>query len=129
MKKNVMIRAWQIIKEAVAKFGGKCRDYSFPAALKMAWAEAKAPAKQFEQTAKVVISGRENYDDDSASKFLSFNAWEKYGKSRIYINDYKRRTIGYIDRETREYTQQDSNGLTKEQITAALDSFCRAYQF
>lgn len=129
MKKQVMIRAWQIIKAAVAQFGGKCRDYSFSAALAMAWAEAKAPSKQFEQTAKVVILGRENYYDDDASKFLTFNSWEKYGKRRIYINDYKRRTIGFIDRETREYTQQDSNGLAKEQISAAIEAFCAAYEF
>lgn len=42
MMKNVMVRAWEIAKAAVVKFGGKVREY-FAAALKMAWAEAKAP--------------------------------------------------------------------------------------
>lgn len=41
MKKQVMIRAWQIIKAAVAQNGGKCRDYSFSAALRYAWEEVK----------------------------------------------------------------------------------------
>ena len=41
MKKQVMIRAWQIIKAAVAQNGGKCRDYSFSAALRYAWEEVR----------------------------------------------------------------------------------------
>ena len=41
MKKQVMVRAWQIIKAAVAEFGGKCRDYSFSAALRYAWEEVR----------------------------------------------------------------------------------------
>lgn len=34
---------------------------------------------------------------DSESNYLYFSMWEKYGKKRIYINDYKRRSVGYID--------------------------------
>ena len=40
--KNVMIRAWEIAKDGVAKFGGKVKEY-FAEALKMAWAEMNAP--------------------------------------------------------------------------------------
>ncbi|MBW4083552.1 hypothetical protein [Paenibacillus sp. S150] len=39
--KNVMVRAWKIAREAVAKFGGKVREY-FSQALAMAWKEVKA---------------------------------------------------------------------------------------
>lgn len=38
--KNVMVRAWEIAKEAAVKFGGKVKEY-FAQALSMAWAEAK----------------------------------------------------------------------------------------
>lgn len=43
--KQVMVRAWEIAKEAVVKFGGKVREY-LAAALRQAWAETKR-AKQF----------------------------------------------------------------------------------
>ena len=41
--KNVMVRAWEIAKAAVVKFGGKVKEY-FSQALTMAWAEVKQPA-------------------------------------------------------------------------------------
>ncbi|WP_217562817.1 hypothetical protein [Paenibacillus sp. GbtcB18] len=40
--KNVMVRAWEIAKEAAAKFGGKVKDY-FAQALILAWKEIKQP--------------------------------------------------------------------------------------
>lgn len=40
--KEVMVKAWEIAKGAVIKFGGKVREY-FAQALAMAWAEYKAP--------------------------------------------------------------------------------------
>lgn len=129
MKKQIMTRAWQIAREGAAKFGGNAREY-MAAALRMAWEEikmAQTQTQQFDKTAKMVVLGREHYED--ASKYLTFNAWEKYGKRRIYINDYKRRTIGYIDRETGEYTQHGNNGLTAEQISSAINAFRTAYAF
>ncbi|MGG1639842.1 hypothetical protein ACIFQM_00825 [Paenibacillus sp. NRS-1782] len=38
--KNVMVRAWEIAKAAVVKFGGKEKEY-FPQALALAWKENK----------------------------------------------------------------------------------------
>ncbi|WP_256846890.1 hypothetical protein [Paenibacillus sp. Pae108] len=38
--KNVMVRAWEIAKAAVVKFGGKVREY-LASALRQAWSEAK----------------------------------------------------------------------------------------
>jgi len=38
--KEVMVRAWEIAKEAVVKFGGKAIEY-IAEALKLAWAEFK----------------------------------------------------------------------------------------
>ena len=37
---KVMTRAWEIVKEAVEKFGGKCMEY-MSKALKIAWKEEK----------------------------------------------------------------------------------------
>lgn len=34
---------------------------------------------------------------DCESSYYFFSLWEKYGKKRIYINDYKGRSVGYID--------------------------------
>lgn len=85
--------------------------------------------KTFEKTAQIAIKGRENYSDDDTSKFMTFNLWEKNGKSRIYINDYKRRTLGYIDRADKSYTQYDNDGLTKDQIKSLLEDFANEYEF
>lgn len=43
--KQVMVRAWEIAKTAVVRYGGKVREY-LAAALRQAWAESKN-AKQF----------------------------------------------------------------------------------
>lgn len=40
MRKNVMVKAWEIAKEAVVKFGGKVKEY-FAESLKIAWATLK----------------------------------------------------------------------------------------
>lgn len=40
--KKVMVRAWEIAREAAAKFGGRAIEY-IAGALKMAWAEIKKP--------------------------------------------------------------------------------------
>jgi len=42
--KNVMVRAWEIARAAVIKFGGKVREY-LAAALRQVWLEVKTPAK------------------------------------------------------------------------------------
>lgn len=42
----VMVRAWEIAKGAVLRFGGKAKEY-FAQALTMAWAETKEAAADF----------------------------------------------------------------------------------
>ncbi len=85
--------------------------------------------KKFEKEAKIVIAGREHYDDDQESKYITFKLWEKGGNRRIYINDYKRRTFGYIDIATGEYTELETNGLKADQIAAAIEAFKAEYEF
>ena len=81
--------------------------------------------KKFENEAKIVIAGREHYDDDQASKFVYYKRWEKGGNRRIYVNDYKRRTYGYIDMETREYVEIEHNNNIEETVTR----FMAEYEF
>lgn len=40
MRKQVMVRAWKIAREAVVKFGGKAKEF-FSQALAIAWKEVK----------------------------------------------------------------------------------------
>lgn len=93
---EIMKRAWTLVKKA-----SKNRSE----ALKQAWREAKAALEiiKFERRAKVVKidNGRTNpnvgTDYDSECNYLTFNHWKKGSLERIYINDYKGRSVGYID--------------------------------
>lgn len=75
--KQIMKRAWEIVKNAIAKFGGKAREY-MAEALRLAWAEAKGTAKQ----------SREEIIEALTKKF---GRWTKKGYNgkvydRIYFN-------------------------------------------
>jgi hypothetical protein len=75
--KKIMMRAWEIVKNAIAQFGGKAREY-MKEALRMAWAEAKGTAKQ----------SREDIIEALTKKF---GRWTKKGSNgkvydRIYFN-------------------------------------------
>lgn len=120
---NVMTRAWEIYRTLTGDHIAK-----LAMALRMAWAEIKATAAKvvFDKFAKIVIPGREHYDDQ-ASKFVYFKAWSNYGKNRIYINDYKTRTIGYI--ENGVFTLKDNNGFTAADINTMVNAFCTKYAF
>ena len=117
--KNVMTRAWEIYRTLT---GDKLAKLS--QALKMAWAEVKSAAKDiFNGFAKVAKA--ENAD--SEHKFLYFKGWEKYGKKRIYINDYKNRTLGFIEND--EVIIKDNQGNYKNEIDYAISSFKAQYAF
>lgn len=82
----------EIMKNAWAMFrkGG----ILFADCLRKAWAIAKQPAKK-------QFDGNANIDG------FEFNLWEKYGKRRIYINNYSGRNKsnqgGYIDLDRNNY--------------------------
>lgn len=123
--KKIMKRAWEIYRTLIGDHIAK-----LALALRQAWAEAKAAAKNaakkafggFAKVAKI----DDPYDDCC---FFSFKRWEKYGKKRIYINDYKGRTIGYIDIENGEFTLKDRQGNFQTAIDYALESFRSTYAF
>lgn len=93
---NIMKKAWELVKKA---------GLNISSALKKSWEEAKKMIgkKKFSSNEKVAIieNGETNVyigtEFDSESNYYTFNLWERYGKKRIYVNDYKRRSVGYID--------------------------------
>lgn len=40
--------------------------------------------------------------NDDESNYLKFKYWSKGNYERIYVNDYKNRSVGYIDLKTEE---------------------------
>lgn len=89
----IMKRAWGLVKGL---------GYTMSEGLKKAWKKAKGKIK-FDKTVKVAVieHGETNpyigTKYDCESNYFTFNLWEKHGYHRIYINDYKRRALGYID--------------------------------
>lgn len=67
--KNIMTRAWEIAREAVANYGGKAVEY-IAEALKMAWAEVK----EVRYTVEDLIA-------------MGAKRWEKAGYDRLYLNN------------------------------------------
>ncbi|PPQ49145.1 hypothetical protein C5G87_07160 [Paenibacillus peoriae] len=58
--KNVMTRAWEIANAAVAKFGGKVKEY-FSQALVIAWEEAKNAVKEVAHFGFIVAGKNETH--------------------------------------------------------------------
>ena len=74
------------------------------------------------------IGKREKADAEIASQWLTFKLWEKSGKSRVYISDYKRRTLGYIDLDNgNEVVINDHQGNMQEEIDFAVSAFFAEY--
>lgn len=117
--KNVMKRAWEIYRTLVGDHTAK-----LAMAMRMAWAESKNTVKvAFDGFAKVAKTDK--YDTDSA--YLTFKLWEKGDKKRIYINDYKRRTLGYIENDV--VTINDNQGNSSAEIDTAINNFRNAYTY
>lgn len=116
---NIMKRAWELVKKA---------GMTISSGLKKAWEEVKTVKEKFEKKAKILKPG---YDETrcSDSAYLYFSLWEKYGKSRIYINDYKQRTLAYIDKTTKEITEYDLCGVSRKEYDAVVNTFFEKYEF
>lgn len=120
--KNIMKRAWEIYRTLTGD-----RIAKLSAALKMAWAEIKNAVKAaFTGFASVAsVEKRENASD--VCHYLTFKAWEKNGIRRIYINDYKRRTLGFIENGT--VTIENKQGNSQSDIDFAVNNFKTVYNF
>lgn len=64
---------------------------------------------------------------DSESNYLYFDRWEKYGKKRIYVNDYKGRAVAYIDCNNDNEIVTDFGSRSEEVET--INHFIGAYVF
>ena len=127
MTKKVMTRAWEIVKQAVATFGGKAAQY-MSGALRMAWKEIKKMAEKKEFPGYARIEKMEGTKEEyGASTYLYFKLWAKGGHRRIYINDYKRRTLGYI--ENGEVAISNRQGVAEREIEYAVSKFNAEYAF
>lgn len=118
---NVMKRAWEIYRTLTGDHIAKIST-----ALRMAWAEIKNTAKEtFCGFAKIAKNDRASDDCD----YITFKLWEKASKRRVYLNDYKRRTIGYIDAITKEIVICDNQGNTNNEINTVISRFNSKYAF
>lgn len=122
---KIMKRAWELVKNS---------GMTISSGLKKAWKEAKEMSSKikFEATAKVakILNGESSpcvgTEYDSDSNYFTFNLWEKYGKRRIYINDYKRRSVGYIDLNNDNYLETEYSYGT---VIETAEWFMNHYEF
>ena len=123
-KSQIMKRAWEIYRTLI----GGDRIARISVAMKQAWAEAKAPAKKaFRKFVKLAVSAwGTNHDDGST--VTNFTRWENYGKKRVYITDYKTRTIAYIDCDNNNNIVYTENApLIHENLPKIVESFLAEY--
>ena len=89
-KAQIMKRAWEIKKEDSRYIFGLC--------LKMAWAEAKEMEEKKEFTGFAKVERVDSMSGNDDASFYTFKAWEgRNGQKRIYVNDYKKRTVGFVN--------------------------------
>ena len=120
--KELMKMAWTIYRTLTT--GTRLEKLSI--ALKRAWKEVKIMVKKtFEKIA--VVARCENPDPESRCEYVTFKAWEKGGKKRVYISDYKNRTLGFIDRVTGETIINDNQGMHQHEVDFALNAFFETY--
>ena len=66
-------------------------------------------------------------DTEIDSQHLTFKYWSKGDKHRVYIVDYKRRTLGYIDLDNNNAVEiNDRQGNTQADIDYAVAAFMAA---
>ena len=120
--KELMKKAWTIYRTLTT--GTRLEKLSI--ALKRAWKEVKIMVKKtFEKIA--VVARCENPDPESRCEYVTFKAWEKGGKKRVYISDYKNSTLGFIDRVTGETIINDNQGMHQHEVDFALNAFFETY--
>lgn len=90
MKREVMITAWEIAREAVVEFGGKVVEY-LSGALKMAWAKIKGENKM-----------EKDYSKDYAYQLDTENT--KDIDYREYMTDYSEKAYKF---EYKEYAEDE----------------------
>ena len=112
---NIMKRAWELVKKAAMKMSD---------ALRKSWKEAKKMVEKikFMGRAEMLREGSEKKYSESCCFY--FNLWKRPGKERIYINDYKGRSLGYINVASREICD-----AYNEEAERAAERFMEVYSF
>lgn len=128
MKKQVMMRAWEIVRKAIKTFGGKAMEY-IGEAIKMAWAEVKAAAE-------TVFGGEFGKITESAIEKLiamGANRWTKYGKDRLYLRRagdklmglkcsyYKSGNVSYAELNGEEISHAEAHRIGGAYADAYID--------
>lgn len=86
----------------------------------------------FERTAKVakILNGKKSMyigtEFDSESNYFTFNLWERGNMKRIYINDYRRRSVGYIDLNNNNALETE---FSKGEVIETANWFINNYEF
>lgn len=95
--------------------------------------KAKRTMIKFENIAKVAIvnkNGETNpyigTEKDDSSNYLTFKMWKKNGYKRIYVNDYQRRTVAYIDCNANNSVESE---YSKGNIIETIKYFIENYEF
>lgn len=122
---KIMKRAWELVKTT---------GMTISSGLKKSWEEAKKIMKKikFEGTAKVakIVNGKQamyiGTEFDSDSNYFTFNLWERGNKRRIYINDYQRRSVGYIDLNNGNALE---TSFSKGEVIETANWFINNYEF
>ena len=122
---KIMKRAWELVKKT---------GMTISSGLKKSWKEAKEIMEKikFERSAKVakILNGKTNMyvgtEFDSDSNYFTFNLWERGSKRRIYINDYNRRSVGYIDLNN---SNRLETSFSKGEVIETANWFINNYEF
>lgn len=69
---------------------------------------------------------KEADEKDDPSNYLIFKMWEKNGYRRIYVNDYKKRTVAYIDCNANNSVESE---YSKGDIIETIKYFIENYEF
>ena len=87
---------------------------------------------KFEKMAKVAIRNKGEVnpncgtEHDDESNYLIFKLWEKNGYKRIYANNYKKASVGYIDCNN---NNQIVSGYSKGEVIETIKYFKENYEF
>lgn len=123
---QIMKRAWELVKN----FG-----ITISEGLKKAWREVKEMAEKIKFASKAKVAKIHNGETnpyigteyDSDSNYLYFNIWEKHGKKRIYVDDYKGHSVAYIDCN-RDNSIETDYGF-KSEVYETVRCFVDRYEF
>lgn len=99
MMKQVMLKAWEIAREGVKKFGGKVKEY-FAEALRMAWRIVKKGGSNMEKVQLVGTEKQVAWAEDLRKVVVaSFEIAKEFAKNSDYSQEKLQNAINYFEKE------------------------------